>query len=165
LSIGEKMSQVIIDIRENDEFESEHIQNSIHLPLADFQSKAASLVGNLSDKEIVLMCRSGLRAKIAHDQGIAMGLKNLSVYEGGILEWKKQGNPTIVAKGGHFPIMRQVHIAAGGLVLLSVGLASFVDFKFIGIAAFVGGGLTVAGITGFCGMAHLLSRMPWNKVS
>jgi hypothetical protein len=29
----------------------------------------------------------------------------------------------------------------------------------------VGAGLTFAGISGFCGMARLLSAMPWNKVT
>jgi hypothetical protein len=28
---------------------------------------------------------------------------------------------------------------------------------------FVGAGLTFAGISGFCGMAHLLALMPWNR--
>jgi hypothetical protein len=27
----------------------------------------------------------------------------------------------------------------------------------------VGGGLTMAGVTGFCGMAMLLMRAPWNR--
>ena len=52
------MNPVIIDIRENDEFGSEHIEKSIYIPLGEFQSKALSLIENLNDKEIVLMCRS-----------------------------------------------------------------------------------------------------------
>jgi hypothetical protein len=31
------------------------------------------------------------------------------------------------------------------------------------LSAFVGAGLIVAGITGFCGMANLLLHMPWNR--
>nr|WP_275042777.1 YgaP-like transmembrane domain [Neisseria bacilliformis] len=33
------------------------------------------------------------------------------------------------------------------------------------LAAFVGAGLLTAGLTGFCGMAKLLSHMPWNKAA
>jgi hypothetical protein len=33
------------------------------------------------------------------------------------------------------------------------------------LSAFVGAGLIVAGITGFCGMANLLLHMPWNRIS
>src|SRR5690606_41042262 len=31
------------------------------------------------------------------------------------------------------------------------------------LSGFVGGGLIFAGISGFCGMALLLQRMPWNR--
>jgi len=33
----------------------------------------------------------------------------------------------------------------------------------IWLAVFVGAGLTFAGLTGTCGMAILIARMPWNK--
>jgi hypothetical protein len=32
-----------------------------------------------------------------------------------------------------------------------------------GIAGFVGAGLVFAGDSGFCGMADMLARMPWNR--
>jgi hypothetical protein len=34
---------------------------------------------------------------------------------------------------------------------------------WIGLSAFVGLGLTFAGLTDICGMAFLLTKMPWNK--
>jgi hypothetical protein len=34
---------------------------------------------------------------------------------------------------------------------------------FFGVSAFVGAGLTMAGATGWCGMARLLRIMPWNR--
>ena len=61
------------------------------------------------------------------------------------------------------PIMRQVQIAAGSLVLLGIVLAVLVSPWFMALSAFVGAGLIVAGITGFCGMANLLLHMPWNR--
>jgi hypothetical protein len=60
---------------------------------------------------------------------------------------------------------RQVRIAAGALVLLGVGLSLWVHPAFVALSAFVGGGLVFAGITGTCGMAMLLAKMPWNQVS
>ena len=36
---------------------------------------------------------------------------------------------------------------------------------FFAVPAFVGAGLTVAGITGFCGMARILMQAPWNRVA
>lgn len=60
-------------------------------------------------------------------------------------------------------MMGQVQMAAGLLVLLGVGLGLTVSPLFLGIAAFVGLGLTFAGATGFCGMARLLALAPWNR--
>ena len=60
-------------------------------------------------------------------------------------------------------IMRQVQIAAGMLVLAGVLLGVFVAPAFLGLSAFVGAGLLVAGVTGWCGMANLLRIMPWNR--
>ena len=61
--------------------------------------------------------------------------------------------------------MRQVQIAAGSLVLLGLGLCSWVAPAWILLSWFVGAGLVFAGISGFCGMARLLALMPWNRVS
>ena len=59
--------------------------------------------------------------------------------------------------------MRQVQIAAGVLILLGVALGYSVSSAFFLLSAFVGAGLTLAGVTGFCGMARLLAVMPWNR--
>jgi hypothetical protein len=34
---------------------------------------------------------------------------------------------------------------------------------FLGLAAFVGGGLVFSGVTDTCGMGMVLARMPWNR--
>jgi hypothetical protein len=36
---------------------------------------------------------------------------------------------------------------------------------FFVVPAFVGAGLITAGVTGFCGMARLLMRAPWNRAA
>jgi hypothetical protein len=59
--------------------------------------------------------------------------------------------------------MRQVQIVAGLLVLTGVVLGFVLNPAFFGISAFVGAGLTFAGISGWCGMAKLLALMPWNR--
>jgi hypothetical protein len=48
-------------------------------------------------------------------------------------------------------------------VLLGVALGYFASPAFYGISAFVGAGLTFAGISGWCGMTKLLASMPWNR--
>jgi rhodanese-related sulfurtransferase len=158
------MNPVIIDVRENDEFDAEHIEDSLHIPLSNFPRQAPALFKTLAGRTVVLMCRSGKRAGLAASQAAALcdGL-SLEVFPGGILEWKKQGKATVVARKAHLPIMRQVQLVAGSLVLVSALLTYFVNPGFVFLAGFVGAGLTMAGATGFCGMAELLVRMPWNK--
>jgi hypothetical protein len=60
-------------------------------------------------------------------------------------------------------IMRQVQITAGLLVLAGVILSFTVNQAWIGLSAFVGAGLTFAGVSGWCGMAKVLALMPWNR--
>lgn len=49
--------------------------------------------------------------------------------------------------------------------MLGLLLAFFISPWFALLSAFVGCGLMFAGITGWCGMAHLLAIMPWNRVA
>ena len=56
-----------------------------------------------------------------------------------------------------------MQIVAGGLVLIGVLLSLFWTPAFLGLSAFVGAGLMFAGVTGWCGMAHLLCVLPWNR--
>jgi len=70
-----------------------------------------------------------------------------------------------VEKSGHFflPLDRQVQVAVGSLVLLGTLLGYFVHPANLIIAGFFGAGLLFAGLSGFCGLAHVLARMPWNR--
>lgn len=86
----------------------------------------------------------------------------VSLLEGGIDGWKAAGLPVTEDKSQPLPLMRQVQIAAGGLTLLGVILGYTVHGGFFLISGFVGAGLMLAGMTGFCGMARLLEKMPWN---
>ena len=60
--------------------------------------------------------------------------------------------------------MRQVQLVIGVLALTGSVLALTVDKNFAIVPAILGAGLTLAGSTGWCGLAILLSKMPWNKV-
>jgi rhodanese-related sulfurtransferase len=83
--------------------------------------------------------------------------------DGGIEAWKKAGLPVLRDARQPMEMQRQVQITAGTLVLLGVVLGHFASPAFYAISAFVGAGLTFAGISGWCGMAKLLALMPWNR--
>jgi len=48
-------------------------------------------------------------------------------------------------------------------VLAGVVLSKAVHPQFIYLSAFFGAGLLFAGLSGWCGLAILMSKMPWNK--
>jgi len=162
----QNMSEVILDVREKDEFDAEHIPSSVHVPLSKFAAMAPGILQDLTERQIMIMCRSGNRARLAKAQISQLGYGDkvsAQVYEGGILEWSRKGNPTIIKKKGHLPIMRQVQLIAGAVVLATSIFGAFLNPWFLILTAFFGAGLTVAGATGFCGMASFLALMPWNR--
>lgn len=150
----------LIDIRDADEFAREHIEGAISLPLSTWRSEAPGFKGDLPT---VFMCRSGMRTESNREQLALHAANDAHMLEGGLDAWKKQGLPTIIDAKAPIEIIRQVHITAGSLILAGAVLATLVHPGFLGLSAFVGAGLLFAGVSGFCGMAHLLRAMPWNK--
>lgn len=160
------MEEIVLDVREQDEFAAERVPGSIWVPLSQFAHTAPGVLQSLVGKKILLLCRSGNRAQIALEQIPRLGFGGqvqAQVFEGGIIAWAAQGRPILKGRGSGLPLLRQVQIAAGLAVFFSVVLGMSLDQRLLWVAAFVGAGLTFAGITGFCGLAKLLALMPWNK--
>ena len=61
--------------------------------------------------------------------------------------------------------MQQVQLTIGLGVLTGAILALTVNPNWVFLCAFFGAGLTMAGSTGWCGLAILMSKMPWNRVA
>ncbi len=58
------MQKIFIDVREQDEWDSGHIEGAIHLPLSELQK--GNIPTNLpTDRPLYLYCARGRRAKIA----------------------------------------------------------------------------------------------------
>lgn len=77
---------VILDAREQNEYDEGHIANAILLPYTEIEDKAEEL---LPDKEAVILvyCRSGRRSKIAAESLAELGYTNVKEF-GGIIDWK-----------------------------------------------------------------------------
>jgi rhodanese-related sulfurtransferase len=152
---------LLIDVREPDEHAREHIPGARHHALSQIDGDAVVRPG---DDVVVFHCRSGARTR-SNAARLAGAAQSCEAYilDGGIDAWKKAGLPVELDRSKPIDLMRQVQIAAGSLVLLGVVLGVTQAPVFYGISAFVGGGLLLAGLTGFCGMARLLAFMPWNR--
>lgn len=148
----------LIDIRSADEHARERIPGA--------QNVALEAIGTLPGDgcAVVFHCKSGMRTA-ANAATLAAAAAGAPAFflEGGIDGWRRAGGTVITDRSQPLEIMRQVQITAGALVLIGVLLGLFVAPGFFGLSAFVGAGLMVAGTTGWCGMAHVLRVMPWNR--
>lgn len=150
---------VIVDIREPDEFAREHIPGARNAPL----SKIGSTPPAHDAKIVVFNCKSGMRTQANEARLAAVAGCEAYLLQGGLDGWKKAGLPLVVDARQPIEIMRQVQIAAGSLVVIGAILGATVHPAFHVLSAFVGAGLVFAGVSGFCGMAHFLALMPWNR--
>lgn len=77
---------LILDVREEDEFLIEHIENAELLTLADITEETAAEVIPSKDTLLLVYCRTGRRSKVAAH--LLAGLGYSRVYDfGGLTEW------------------------------------------------------------------------------
>ena len=151
-----------IDVRTPGEFGEVHIPGSINIPLPDITKRAAELTHAAANKQIVLVCRTGGRAKKAQEELQRCGVKSCEILEGGVVAWQQAGRPVERGRTA-ISLERQVRIAAGSLVVIGTTLGVFVHPWLLAIPSFIGAGLVFSGVTDTCGMGLLLARMPWNR--
>ncbi len=161
-------SATLVDVREPDEHARERIPAARLVALSNFDP-ARALQHLKPGQSLVLHCRSGKRSLDAANRAAPLAAaNNVPLYNmtGGIEAWKQDSLPvqtdTSVAR---ISLMRQVQLVIGAGVVTGAALAWFVHPAFLAIPAFFGAGLIFAGATGTCGLAALLSRMPWNRAS
>ncbi|MEM6504899.1 MAG: rhodanese-like domain-containing protein [Planctomycetota bacterium] len=151
---------VLIDLREAFEHQAEQIEGAVHMPLGTLDPD--TIRQHYQDKKIIFHCAGGKRSAKACRQFDPRGPTHH--LAGGIEAWKQAGLPTRKPTAqGTIPVMRQVQITAGLLVLIGLTLGHFVAMPFYLLSVLIGCGLAFAGVSGWCGMAKLLARMPWNK--
>ncbi len=151
---------LLIDIREDDEFARRHIPGALSRPLSRFDAVA---LPEMAGTDVIFTCRSGMRTATNSARLAAPVDGNAYLLEGGLDNWVRAGLPVEANRKAPLEMMRQVQIVAGSLVLAGALLGWLVSPLFFGLSAFVGAGLTFAGISGFCGMAKLLAFLPWNR--
>lgn len=151
----------LVDVRESSEYAEKFIPGSRLIPLSAIATQNVNDC-ETKDKPIIFFCRSGNRTTKSSDL-LERAAGNVQAFqiEGGLSGWEKEGLP--VERGNaSFPLFRQIQIGAGSLVLIGI-LGSFIWHPIYWLSAFIGAGLIFAGVTGFCGLGLLLSRMPWNR--
>ncbi len=148
---------LLIDIRSNNEYLSEHIDGAININPDDIKNY------NYKDKNVIFYCLSGVRTQRLKEKLITLPSQKSFIMKDGINGWKIAGYTTVKNHKYHMTIMQQVQVTISLLLFISLLLSYTISPWFSLIILCIATGLMVAGITGFCGMAAFLSKMPWNR--
>lgn len=90
--IEKKEEHILIDCREQDEWDAGHISSALFVPLSQFGEKFSQYLTDADkEKTIILQCRSGRRSLNACQILMSEGFENLFNLEGGIMAWEENG--------------------------------------------------------------------------
>jgi rhodanese-related sulfurtransferase len=156
----ERGEALLIDVREPPEYAAEHIPDAQLLPLSTFDP---ARVPQEAGKKVVLHCVMGKRSEQAGQKLLDAGFTTVYNFRGGVQAWKDAGYTTTRGQQAPLSLQRQVQIVSGSLVLLGTLLGVLGSPWFLLLSGAVGIGLVYAGVSGTCGMATLLARLPYNQ--
>ena len=77
---------IILDVREQDEYDSGHIPGAVLLPVGTIDEETAAEVIPEKDSTVLVYCRSGNRSRQAADKLARLGYTNIVEF-GGINSW------------------------------------------------------------------------------
>lgn len=72
------MQQLIIDVREPEEYSTGHVEGAINIPPSELLEGAQALQGYPKDTPIILYCRSGSRSQVSINLLRQQGFSNLT---------------------------------------------------------------------------------------
>jgi rhodanese-related sulfurtransferase len=98
VSVGETLDRIehgaaLIDVREDNEWESAHAAGAVHLGRGVIERDIVSAFPD-KDAELILYCGGGFRSALAASNLQKMGYTNVWSMAGGWKAWKEAGAPT-----------------------------------------------------------------------
>jgi rhodanese-related sulfurtransferase len=83
---------VLVDVREESEFQKDHLPGAIHLGKGVIERDIEQKVSDLNTP-LVLYCGGGFRSALAADNLQKMGYSNVISMDGGVRGWREKGYP------------------------------------------------------------------------
>lgn len=83
---------VVIDVREQAEWNKGHIPNARHIPLGDIEKRVAELE-KFKSKPLILSCATGSRSGAAAATLRKAGFEKVFNLAGGVPAWEQAGQP------------------------------------------------------------------------
>src|SRR5262249_6486317 len=110
-ALGGQTPPAVIDVRLPAEDDAVHLAPSRLVPLAEIARRGDELP---RDRDLVLLCRTGARARLAAAELAGFRTR---ILEGGLAAWQEAGHPVVLGKA-HLSLERQVRIGAGALAAI-----------------------------------------------
>lgn len=82
----------LLDVREPSEWNEAHMEGAVLIPLGELSARMGELP---TDKDVLIICRSGNRSGQARDLLRAAGLNRTTSISGGINAWMSAGLPVV----------------------------------------------------------------------
>jgi molybdopterin/thiamine biosynthesis adenylyltransferase/rhodanese-related sulfurtransferase len=89
---------VLIDVREQDEWDEGHISGAIHIPRGSLESRIERAVPDQS-RQLLVYCASGNRSAFAAKTLEELGYDDVASLAGGFVDWKRNGFPIELQSG------------------------------------------------------------------
>ena len=89
---------VLVDVREAGEFAAVHVKGAVHLPLGQLRAGGPALLDARlppATREVVLVCQSGLRSRIAQSSLSGKDGRTYFNLTGGMNAWQARGLPSV----------------------------------------------------------------------
>ncbi|MFF0739275.1 rhodanese-like domain-containing protein [Streptomyces sp. NPDC004111] len=156
---------LVVDVRSADEYAQGHVPGAVNVPLDSVAHLLPELREAAERRGLAVVCASGVRSRTACEQldraGVAAG-----ALEGGTAAWQAAGLPVErserPARRGVWAMDRQVRFTAGALVLTGLTLGGRMPRARL-LSAGIAAGLVYSGVSGSCGMAAALAKLPHNR--
>jgi molybdopterin/thiamine biosynthesis adenylyltransferase/rhodanese-related sulfurtransferase len=89
---------VIVDVREQDEWDEGHIPRAVHVPRGHLESRIERLAPDLA-RPVVVYCSAGNRSAFAAKTLAELGYEDVVSLAGGFTDWKRNGFPVQLQAG------------------------------------------------------------------
>ena len=86
---------LVLDVREDDEWEAGHVAGSVHIPLMQLDERSPDLP---PAEQTLVVCRSGNRSAYAAAYLLEQGVAAVNLA-GGLMAWQAAGRPLVTTAG------------------------------------------------------------------
>jgi len=93
---------VVVDVREQDEWDEGHIPGAVHVPRGHLESRIERLAPDTS-RPVVVYCSAGNRSAFAAKTLAELGYEDVVSLAGGFTDWKRNGFPVLLQAGLEAP--------------------------------------------------------------